>query len=79
MKMDWSKFKGQTLIVTLHENYGMAYNKKEDMPFYEIIFKIGKLTDIFDEGLLLETTREEKPVLIFIPYQSVKCVEILNS
>lgn len=77
--MDWDEFKGKTLIVTLHENYGMSWDKKEDVPFYEIIFKIGKLTAVYDEGFLLETTRDDQPVGIYIPHQSVKCIEILNS
>lgn len=78
MTMDWKQFVNQTLNVTLLENYGVVYGKKEDEHpvFYEIVFKTGKLIEAFDDGLLLETSRDDKPVKIYIPYPSIKCVEI---
>jgi hypothetical protein len=78
MKMNWEKFIGKTLNITMHENYGLTLDPKTNSPFYEIVFKTGTLTDAYDEGLLLETTREQKVVKIFIPYSSIKCVEIFN-
>lgn len=78
MKMDWSKFKGKTLNVTMHENFGLAMDPRSNSPIFEIVFKSGKLINVFDEGLLLETERESETINIFIPYQSVKCVEIFN-
>ncbi len=78
MKMDWEQFQGKTLNVTMHENYGLTMDAKTNTPIYEIVFKTGKLTGVFDEGLLLEAEREKELVKIFIPYQSIKCVEIFN-
>ncbi len=78
MKMDWNEFEGKTLNITMHENYGLTMDSKSNTPIYEIVFKTGKLTGVFDEGLLLETEREKELVKIFIPYLSIKCVEIFN-
>lgn len=78
MKMEWKKFEGKTLHVTLYENYGLTIDPHSDSPIYEIVFKSGRLTEAFDDGLLLETVRESEQVRIFIPYQSIKCVEIFN-
>ena len=78
MTIDWNKFVIQTLNVTLQENYGVVYGQKEsDHPiFYEIVFKTGKLIAAYDDGLLLESSREEQQMKIFVPYRSIKCVEI---
>ncbi|NOX18863.1 MAG: hypothetical protein GXO87_11350 [Chlorobi bacterium] len=79
MKMDWNRFINRTVNVTLHENYGVVYSEKKDEKqpnFYEIVFKTGKLVAIFDDGLLLESVRESQIVSTFIPYDSLKCVDI---
>ena len=78
MKLDWNKFAGKTLNVTMHENYGLTMDAKSNTPIYEIVFKTGKLSEIYDDGILLETEREKEEVKIFIPYNSIKCVEIFN-
>ena len=78
MKMDWNEFIGKTLNVVLHENYGATVDHNGDTPLYEIVFKTGKLTAVYDDGILLETTRENHQIRIFIPHQSIKCVEIFN-
>jgi hypothetical protein len=78
MKLDWNEFMGKTLNVTMLENYGMVYDEKSNSPLYEIVFKTGKLSGVYDDGLLMETTRESQKVKIYIPYQSIKCVEIFN-
>jgi hypothetical protein len=78
MKLDWNEFTGKTLHVTMLENYGMVYDEKSNSPLYEIVFKTGKLTGVFEEGLMLETTREGQRINIYIPYHSIKCVEIFN-
>lgn len=78
MKMDWSPFIGFMVNVTMHENYGLTFDSKNDQTLYEIVFKTGKLVGVFDEGLLLETTRENHKVRIFIPHSSIKCVEIFD-
>lgn len=78
MKFDWEQYSGKTLNITLYENYGLTMDSKSNTPIYEIVFKTGKLTGVFDEGLLLEAEREKEIVKIFIPYQSIKCVEIFN-
>jgi hypothetical protein len=78
MKLDWNEFLGKTINVTMKENYGMVYDEKSDSPLYEIVFKTGKLTGVYDEGLLLEAMREGQAVKIYVPYLSIKCVEIFN-
>lgn len=78
MKMDWEKFIGRTLNITMHENYGLTNDSRADTTIYEIVFKSGKLTESFDDGLLIETKRENEIVRIFIPHSSIKCVEIFN-
>ncbi|MBZ0201045.1 MAG: hypothetical protein K8H86_14330 [Ignavibacteriaceae bacterium] len=78
MKIDWLKFIGKTLNVTMHENYGLTIDTRADTTIYEIVFKSGKLSEVFDDGLLLETKRENELVRIYIPLTSIKCVEIFN-
>jgi len=75
--MDWEKYIDRTLNVTMNENYGVVYGEKKEHPnFYEIVFKTGKLREVFEDGLLIESVREKGLVLVFIPYTSIKCVEI---
>jgi archaeosine-15-forming tRNA-guanine transglycosylase len=75
--MDWEKYIDRTLNVTMNENYGVVYGEKKEHPnFYEIVFKTGKLREVFEDGLLIESVREKGLVLVFIPYSSIKCVEI---
>ena len=79
MKMDWQRFIGKTLNVTMYENYGVVYAKdaKSEHPtFYEIVFKTGKLVGAYDEALLLEAQREEVVYQIYVPFNAIKCVEI---
>lgn len=76
--MNWQSYIGNTLSITMHENFGLAVDPKTNSPIFEIVFKAGKLKEVFDEGLLLETTRENQIVKIFIPFESIKCVEIFN-
>jgi len=78
MKIDWKEYEGQTLHITLYENYGLTMDTVSDNPLYEIVFKTGKLVNAYDDGLLLETEREKQPVKIFVPYQYIKCIEIFN-
>jgi hypothetical protein len=77
MKLNWNEYLGKTLNITMHENYGVQ-DVGSDSPFYEIVFKTDKLTGEFDDGLLLETVREQKVVRIFVPFASIKCVEIFE-
>ena len=78
MNMDWTEHVNQTLNVTLYENYGAIKDPKTEKPLYEIVFKTGKLVNAYDDGILLETHREEELVGIFIPHSSIKCVEIFD-
>ncbi len=78
MKLDWKNFIGQTLNITMHENYGLTLDSKSDTTIYEIVFKTGKLIGAYDDGLMLEAEREKILVKIYIPYSSIKCVEIFN-
>jgi hypothetical protein len=78
MNLDWNQFKGKTLNITMQENYGVVYhNEKGEHPaFYEIVFKTGILEEAYDDGLMLTSAREERKFQIFVPYGSIKCVEI---
>ncbi len=78
MKLDWNQFLEKTLNVTMNENYGVVYGQsKEDNPtFYEIVFKTGKLIGAYDDGLLLEASRDHQTYQIFVPFSSIKCVEM---
>ncbi|GIK61016.1 MAG: hypothetical protein HND39_00975 [Ignavibacteriota bacterium] len=78
MKLDWTEYINYTLNVTMHENYGAVKDPQADQPLYEIVFKTGKLINVYDDGLLLETNREGENIGIFIPINSIKCVEIFN-
>ena len=78
MKINWKEHLNKTINVTMKENYGVVYNSgSTDQPaFYEIVFKTGKLVKVFDDGLFLDAEREKQVYNIFIPYESIKCVEI---
>lgn len=78
MKLDWTQFVGKTVNITMLENYGVVYSKEnvEQPVFYEIVFKTGILQASYDEGLMLEAVRDEQKYNIFVPHNSIKCVEI---
>ena len=78
MRIDWTEYLNQTLNVTMSENYGMTTDPKTETPVYEIVFKTGRLVAAFDDGIMLEADRERQIVKIFIPYSSIKCVEIFD-
>ena len=78
MRIDWTEYLNQTLNVTMSENYGMTMDSKAETPVYEIVFKTGRLVAAFDDGIMLEADREGQIVKIFIPYSSIKCVEIFD-
>lgn len=78
MRMDWQTHLGKTLYITMHENYGLTVDPKTNSPIFEIVFKSGKLIEIYEDALLLETERENQNVKIYIPFGSIKCVEIFN-
>ncbi len=77
MQLNWNQFTGRMINVTMHENYGIVMDEKSGAPVYEIVFKSGTLLGAFDDGLLLESQRDGANIKIFIPFPSVKCVEIL--
>lgn len=79
MKIDWNNYLGKTLNITMLENYGVVYGKEinnEHPAFYEIVFKTGKLVGSFDDGLLLEAKRDEVTFNTFVPFTSIKCIDI---
>ena len=76
--MDWQSHLGKTFYVTMHENFGLAVDPKTNSPIFEIVFKSGKLIDVYEDAILLEALRENQTVKIFIPFNSIKCVEIFN-
>ena len=78
MKIDWSEFIDRQINITMKENYGVVYGAKKDdeAAFYEIVFKTGKLVNVYDEGLLIEAVRDSQIYKSFIPYDSIKSVDI---
>lgn len=78
MKIDWQNHLNKTLYITMHENFGLAVDPKTNSAIFEIVFKSGKLIDVYDDALLLETLRENQTVKIFIPFNSIKCIEIYD-
>ena len=78
MRIDWTEYLNQTLNITMSENYGMTMDHKSETPVYEIVFKTGRLAAAFDDGLMLEADREGQLVKIYVPYSSIKCVEIFD-
>jgi len=78
MKIDWNEFVDRQINITMKENYGVVYGvKKDDEPaFYEIVFKTGKLIKIFEEGLMIEAVRDNQTYKSFVPYDSIKSVDI---
>ena len=62
----------------MNENYGVVYGKEPDKQpiFYEIVFKTGKLVAAYDDAVLLESSRDKKTYNIYVPFSSMKCVEI---
>ncbi len=78
-ELDWSLFIDRTVNITMNENYGVVYGtgkKEEHSTFYEIVFKTGKLISAFDDALFLEAIRDGQAVKIWVPFSSIKCVEI---
>lgn len=78
MRLDWTQFVGKAVNITMLENYGVVYSKeKNEQPiFYEIVFKTGTLMGSYEDGLLLESIRDDQTYKIFVPHSSIKCVEI---
>ena len=78
MNLDWTEYINHTLNITLHENYGVTEDPQSKQALFEIVFKTGRLINTFDDGLLLEAEREKERVGIFVPFNSIKCVEIFD-
>ncbi len=78
MKFNWEEFVNRNISIMMHENYGVVYGKKNDdqPPLYEISVKSGKLVKVFDDGLLLETIRDNNIVQTWVPFSSIKTVDI---
>jgi hypothetical protein len=78
MTIDWKKYLNYDVNITMHENFGIVHSEKMENPFYEIVFKTGILREVFDDGLLLHAKYQNRDIEIFVPYQSIKCVEIIH-
>ena len=78
MNLDWTEYINHTLNVTMHENYGASKDPTADQPLYEIVFKTGRLVYAYYDDLIFEAEREGQSIGIFIPYNSIKCVEIFD-
>lgn len=76
MKMNWEKYIGYEINIIMKEYYGVVQTQKMDEPFYEIVFKAGRLTSVYEDGLLVGGMYEGRIVESFIPYESIKCVDI---
>lgn len=78
MKLDWSKYLGFEINIIMKEYYGVVQTSKMDEPFYEIVFKAGRLTGVFDDGLMITGKYNDQIVESFIPFESIKCVDIFH-
>lgn len=78
MKMNWEKYIGFEVNIIMKEYYGVVHSQKMDEPFYEIVFKTGKLVEVYDEGLLISGVYENRVVESFVPFESIKCVDIFH-
>lgn len=80
MKIDWNDHIGKTVNIVMKENYGVVYNDidKENPAFFEIVFKSGVLEQVYDEGLFLSAVRKEQIIKTYVPYESIKCVDIFE-
>lgn len=76
MKMNWEKYLGYEVNIVMKEYYGVVQTSKMEEPFYEIVFKTGKLVGVFDDGLLIRGSYENRIIESFVPYESIKCVDI---
>lgn len=78
MKMDWEKYIGFEINIIMNEYYGVVHTQKMEEPFYEIVFKSGILAGVFDDGLLVKSKYENRIVESFVPFASIKCVDIFH-
>lgn len=78
MKMNWEKYVGYDITVIMKEYYGVVHSPKMEEPFYEIVFKAGKLKGVYDDGLLIIGKYKDNYIETFIPYESIKCVDIVH-
>jgi len=76
MKMQWEKYIGFEINIIMKEYYGVVQTQKMEEPFYEIVFKAGILTKVYDDGLLISGKYENRTVESFVPFESIKCVDI---
>jgi len=78
MIMKRDLYKNQMLNVTLHQNYGLTRDAKNDQTLHEIVFKTGKYFEANDNGLFFDVERENVIVKILMPDLSIKHSEISN-
>lgn len=78
MKMNWEKYLGFEVNIIMKEYYGVVQTSKMEEPFYEIVFKAGRLTGVFDDGLMITGKYENRIVESFIPFESIKCIDIFH-
>jgi hypothetical protein len=76
MKMQWEKYIGFEINIIMKEYYGAVQTPEMDETFYEIVFKSGILTKVYDDGLLISGEFEKHKFESFIPFESIKCVDI---
>ncbi len=75
--MNWENYIGFEVNIIMKEYYGVVHSQKMDEPFYEIVFKTGRLVGIYDDGLLISGVYENRVVESFVPFESIKCVDNL--
>ena len=63
MKLDWNKYLGKTLNVTVNGNYGVIYCKAPDKnhAFYEIVLITGKSIAAFKMQFFRKLSAINKP------------------
>ncbi len=76
MKMNWEKYIGYEINIIMKEYYGVVQTEEMEEPFFEIVFKAGKLKEVFDDGLLISGKYDKRIVESFVPFESIKCVDI---
>lgn len=76
--MNWEKYIGYEVNVIMKEYYGVVQTDTMKEPFYEIVFKAGTLNGVYEDGLLLLAKFQNRVIESFIPFESIKCVDIIH-
>ncbi len=78
MKMNWGKYVGYEVNVIMKEYYGVVQTENMTDPFFEIVIKSGVLKEVYEDGLLIIGKFQNRFIESFIPFESIKCVDIIH-